>query len=239
MPYRILNTDEVAKYLHLTRADVDKLVKHRQIPFELRGGRPLFRKQDIEAWASQRILELNGHHLATYHEQSSNAARAALDRDAFLPALLEPAFIEAALHAKTKASVLREMVALAGRTGRVFEPRALLAELEAREGLCSTALPGGLALLHTRHHDPYMFESSFIALGRALQPVHFSAPDGQPTDLFFLICCQDDRLHLHTLARLCMMAQKTEVLKQLREAPDAAAIHDCIVRAEQRVVASR
>jgi hypothetical protein len=63
----------------------------------------------------------------------------------------------------------------------------------------------------------------------------FGVPDGQPTRLFFLICCQDDGLHLHVLARLCLMAQKTSLLEQLRQAPDAESMHRSILAAETEV----
>ena len=97
----------------------------------------------------------------------------------------------------------------------------------------------GLALLHSRNPDSYLFETSFLALGRSIQQIPFGAPDGQPTDLFFLIGCPDDRMHLHALARLCLMAQKTTVLADLRQAADAEAMCDCIIAAEQAVLASR
>ena len=156
-----------------------------------------------------------------------------------MPSMIEPAFIEPAMPAKTKASALRCMVEVAERTGRVPNGRELLASLEAREELCSTALPGGLALLHPRRHEPYMFDSSFLVLGRPTQEIHFGAPDGQPTNLFFLLCCQDDRIHLHSLARLCLMALKTDLLAQLHQAPDAATMHQALLEAEDTVLRSR
>jgi nitrogen PTS system EIIA component len=117
--------------------------------------------------------------------------------------------------------------------------RALRDGLEAREELCSTGVPGGLALLHARNPEAYLFESAFLALGRTIQQIPFGAPDGQPTNLFFLIGCPDDRVHLHTLARLCMMAQKTDMLSELRQAVDAVAMCDCLIAAERAVLESR
>jgi PTS system nitrogen regulatory IIA component len=152
-----------------------------------------------------------------------------------MPELIRPAFIDPALPAKTKASVLREMVRLAEKTGRVYDPAALLAGLEAREQLYSTGVPGGLALLHTRNPEAYLFESPFLVLGRTVQQIPFGSPDGRSTDLFFLIASPDDRLHLHTLARLCMMAQKTDLLVNLRSAPDADALYEYLVTSEKTV----
>jgi excisionase family DNA binding protein len=239
MPYRTFGIEEVARYLHLSRADLDRLVKDQDIPFERHGERLVFRKVDIDAWASQRILGLEGRHLAEYHQKSSHGAQQIVPHAAIMPDIVQPEFIEPALTAKTKASVLRQMAALAGKTGRVCDPQALLEGLEAREELCSTGIPGGLALLHSRDPESYLFETAFLVLGRTIQQIPFGSPDGQPTNLFFLIGCPDDRMHLHTLARLCLMAQKTDLLVDLRQAADAAAMCESILAAEQAVLASR
>jgi nitrogen PTS system EIIA component len=239
MPFRIFSVEEVTRYLHLTARDIDRLMKEQAIPFEVRGGRPVFLKREIDAWASQRILGLQDRGLAEYHQQSSHGTRGVFQNEAIMGELIEPAFIEPAMAAKTRASALRALVALAEKTGRLNDRRELLASLEAREALCSTGLPGGLALLHPRHHQPYMFESSFIVLGRPVQEIPFGASDGRPTDLFFLVCCQDDRIHLHTLARLCMMAQRTDLLAQLRAAPDAATMCASVVAAETEVLTTK
>jgi mannitol/fructose-specific phosphotransferase system IIA component (Ntr-type) len=131
------------------------------------------------------------------------------------------------------------MVALAGGTGRVLDPADLLASVEQREELCSTGLPGGLAILHCRNIQPYRFEDSFIVLGRTMQEIHFGAPDGRPTWLFFLICCQDERIHLHTLARICLIVQKTDIVPRLLAAPDAAAMYSDLLEAEQNALAGK
>ena len=239
MPHRLFNIDEVAAYLHLSRADIERLLKDQEIPSEPRGDRVVFRKREIDAWASQRILGLEARPLAEYHQKSSHGTQEILPEAALMPQMLRPEWIVPALASKTKASVLRDLVEVADQTGHVFGRKDLLTSLEAREELCPTALPGGLALPHPRNHDEYLFDSSFIVLGRAIQEIHFGAPDGKPTDLFILICCQDDRLHLHTLARLCMMALKTELLRQLRAATGAPAMYDALVACELEVLATK
>ena len=236
MPYRTFGLDEVARYLHLSRADVEHLVKSQDIPFEKHGNRLLFRKGEIESWASKRILGLEGKPLAEYHRKTSRATQEFLAHQALLPDRLRPQFIDPALPAKTKASVLREMAALAAKTGRVYDQERLLAGLKAREELCSTGVPAGLALLHPRHPEPFLFESPVIVLGRTVQQIPFGAPDGRPTDLFFLIGCPDDRMHLHILARLCVMAQKTELLATLRQAASAEAMYEVMIASELAVL---
>ena len=46
-------------------------------------------------------------------------------------------------------------------------------------------------------------------------------------------------MHLHTLARLCLMAQKTDLLVDLRQATDAESMCSGIIAAEQAVLATR
>jgi excisionase family DNA binding protein len=239
MPFRLLDLEEVANYLHLTPADIEQRVKNREIPFEKRGDRIVFRKSKIDEWASQHILGLPGQRLADYHQKSTRHTRKILPQEAILPEMLKSGAVASAMMSKTKASVLRDLVALAEKTGCLSDPKTLLASLEAREELCSTAVPGGLALPHPRSHEPYLFETSFLVVGRPVQEIHFGAPDGQPTHLFFLICCQDDRLHLHTLARLCLIVQKTKLLDRLREAPDAETMRNSLIAAEQEILADR
>jgi mannitol/fructose-specific phosphotransferase system IIA component (Ntr-type) len=237
MPYQTLNQDAVAEYLHLTPEDVAHRVKYNEIPYKKRGGRVVFSKEEIDLWASQRLLRLPGPRLTEYHRKSTRDTRQIVPRQALLPDRIQAGFIDPALPAKTKSSVLHELVALAEKTGRLNNAQELLASLEAREALCSTGLPGGFALPHPRVPDPYLFESSFIVLGRTVQEIHFGAPDGKPTTLFFLICCQDDRLHLHVLARICLMARNTAVLDQLRQSPDASSMHACLLAAEEQALA--
>jgi len=237
MPYRLFNLDAVADYLHLTTADVEQKVKDNEIPFEKRGDRVVFRKDAVDAWASQKILGFEGQKLAKYHERSTRDSRKFLAHEAILPEMLAAGAIASAMTSKTKSSVLHDLVALADKTGQLNDTKTLQDSLEAREELCTTAVPGGFALPHPRSPEPYLFETSFIVVGRPIQEIYFGAPDNEPTDLFFLICCQDERLHLHTLARICLIALKTNVLTQLRAAPDAQTMREALVAAEGEILA--
>lgn len=237
MPYRTFNLNEAATYLHLACADLETMVQHREIPVETQGNRLVFRKKDIDAWVSRRILGVSHKWLANYHKKTSALARDWSNQTLIVTALTQPEGIEPALTSKTKSSVIRDMVALADRTGKLSDPRDFLQSLVEREKLCSTALSDGIALLHPRNHDQYMVTDSFISIGRVIHPVPFGAPDGKRTNLFFLIGCRDIRQHLHVLARLCMLAKQVDFLHQLRAAPSANAMIAVLHQAEEEVVA--
>lgn len=238
MPHRVFSLEEVAGYLHLGEDDVRALVRDGDIPCEMRGNRPVFRATEIDAWASQRILGMEADRVAAYHARTQPAASVASPPASELAALVQESFIAPALSSRTKASVLRDLAGLASQTGLVHDPKALVESLVERETLCSTGLPGGLAIPHPRHHHPWLFERSFLIVGRTVQAIPFGSPDRKPTDLFFLLCGQDDRLHLRILARLCMLAQKTPLLENLRVAADAEEMLDALLTAEREALAA-
>lgn len=232
MPFRTLSVDEVAVYLHVPRRDVEHWVRAGEIPHEQRGGRPVFQRAEIDGWASQRILALPGRRLVQYHKDSTEGMRGQLETEALMPVLIHEEYIRTILEAKTRRSVVEEIVDLAEQTDRVNDPAELLESVLAREELCPTALPGGLALLHCRSHDAYRFEGSFIVLGRSIQGLPFGAPDGRATRFFFLLCAQEEQLHLHMLARLCLMAQNTTLLDRLHASDNAEDMYLALIESE-------
>lgn len=236
MPHTVFNVGEVAEYLHIAQDDVKELVRSREIPFQQVGERFVFRKREIDAWASQRILGLQKQELTDYHKATTRSSRLAAMEDSVIGQLLAPSMIAPDLTSRTKAGVIRDMVTLAEKTDLVIYPAELLASLQERERMGSTALAGGMAILHPRHHDPYAFDRSFLVLGRTIQPVPFGSPDGDTTDLFFLLCCQDDKLHLHALTRICMLSYHTSVLFDLRQADGAEEMMDLLLKAEAEVL---
>ena len=73
-----------------------------------------------------------------------------------------------------KAAVLRDLAAVAEREEILYDPRDLVRSLEEREALCSTGLTGGVAIVHPRHHDPYIASESFLILARAAHPIWYT-----------------------------------------------------------------
>jgi excisionase family DNA binding protein len=236
MPFRLLTVEQVSERLHLGVREVEHLVRRGEIPFVERGGRPSFVRREVDAWASQRLLGLAAVPAAAHHAASTARRRQSADDERLVRRLFRPEWIEPRLAARTRPAALRAMVALAASTDLLYDDAALLHGLEERERLCPTAVESGVAFLHTRYHDPNLCGDSFVVLGRAVQPIFAGAADGRATDLFFLLCCRDDALHLHALARLCAMAHATALLDGLREAASAAEMLDVLARSEEAVL---
>ena len=91
MPYKTFSIDEVARYLHLTVAAVEELVKRREIPCVRQGSRLVFTRSEIDAWASRRILGMTANGVETYHKEATAKVHDLSPGHAIVPELLSPA----------------------------------------------------------------------------------------------------------------------------------------------------
>jgi PTS system nitrogen regulatory IIA component len=216
-----LTVKEAAAYLGMPEQELVSKARRGDLPVESRGDRWVFNKEDIDHWTEQRIGTTRG-------DQLRNIERTVGRRHGNEPftvqSLLRPDSIVLDLDARTRASVLRGLVACADRTGLVYDTQALLELVEQREEMIPTAIEGGVAIPHPRRPDPYLVEESLIVFARTARGVPFGAPDGALTDLFFLIVSREDRFHLTVLARLTRMLSVASFRDELRlvEEPDDA-----------------
>ncbi len=229
-----LSLTQVAEYLRVEPIQVSRLVRQGEMPFSGTTDKPLFDREEIDAWASRRILGMNDKRLTSYHVESERPVKGGPEAFSVCD-MISVDRIVLDLPSKTKASVLVDVTKIAEDAGLLYDPHDLLESLKAREELCSTGLGNGVAIVHPRHHDPYLATESFLLLARAAHPVHFGAPDGKPTDLFFVLVCQDDRHHLQSLTHLCLMFTKTSVLTELRAAESADEMLAALRSAEQTI----
>ena len=231
MSHEVFNLKQAAEHVHLDANELRHVAQRGEIEATERGGDWYFEHRALDEWAQRNILASNARELAAQHRSMADERRRLDKTDWGVADLFGAETIDLAVQAKAKAGILRDMTDLAERGGKVYDVEGLFKELAAREAAASTAIGEGVALLHPRFHDPYMFEESFIAYGRSDRPVFFGAPDGDGTRHFFLICSTDHRAHLHILARLAVLAHGTDLVARLDAAEDAAgvlaAIREC------------
>ena len=142
------------------------------------------------------------------------------------------------LPAATRASVLRELVKLAEQSWHVYDPAAILAAIQQREELSSTALPNGVAIPHLHRPMPAALGESVIAYGRTLSGIPFGAERGGLTDIFFLVLSRDNATHMRVLARLARLLLRPEFVEGLRGAETPAETWQLIESGERELPAS-
>jgi mannitol/fructose-specific phosphotransferase system IIA component (Ntr-type) len=227
----MLNLKQAAEHVHMNANELRHFAQRGEVEAFERGSDWLFDHRTLDEWAQRNLLSAGDRELKRQHRVMMDEYRRERRTGWGVSGLLRKDAIELALTAKAKAGILRDMTELAGRTGLAYDTDALYKELVAREEAASTAIGEGVALLHPRFHDPYLFEDTFIAYGRSERAVFFGAPDGEGTRHFFLVCASDHDTHLHILARLAMLAHGTDLLERLLGVEDAegmiAALADC------------
>lgn len=236
MNREILDLQEAAACVHLDVNELKHAAQRGEFEAFEHGGEWRISRRSLDEWAQRTLLAAGRRALQTQHKAMLEAHRRS-DRPIWSVAgLIGPETVDVAVRAKAKAGILRDMTDLAARSGKVYDPDWLFRALQEREDAASTAIGGGIALLHPRFRDPYVFEESFVAYGRCDRPVFFGAADGEATRHFFLICAVDADSHLKILARLAVLAHGTDLTARLDEATDAASVIAAVQACEAEFV---
>jgi len=224
-----LNIDDLADYLHLHAGQVARLAERGKLPARKVAGQWKFSRADVHQWLERQIGLSTGDELM---EMEGRLARNAAEPHFRIADMLPLEAIAIPLSARTRGSVITSMTALAAKTGWLWDAEKMAEAVRAREDMLPTALENGVALLHSRRPMPHILGLAFVALGRTSSGIAFGAPQGNLTDLFFLICSLEDRGHLRVLARLSRLLSDPGLLTALREAPDAQITQAVFVSAE-------
>ena len=235
MPREDFDLDSLARYLHLTPAQVQKLAERGNVPGRKISGQWKFSRAAIHHWLEERIGAADDAGLQDVENVLSRAAGVQADGTTRIVDMLPIEGIAVPLSARTRSSVIQAMVDLAAQTGLVWDPEKLATAVRERENLHPTALANGVALLHPRRPLPQILAQPLLALGRTQQGIPFGASGGQLTDIFFMICSVDDAGHLRTLARLSRLIAAPSFLPAIRDAADARQVLELIEKYEDEI----
>ncbi|MBI9017156.1 MAG: PTS sugar transporter subunit IIA [Phycisphaerae bacterium] len=236
MPYSYMDMQALSRFLGMDIRKARKAAQRGDIPCQKVGGQLRFNRAEVTEWLQQQMGSMQKSNLQDL-DKGIAADRETDATDMLISPLLRNEAICVDLHARTKKSVLSQLTKLAESTGLLWDSEGLNESLIQREELCSTAMPGGIAIPHPRKHDQYMQEDTILVIARTGNGIGFGSPDGGMTDLFFMLCSPDDRHHLHILARLCQMLYENDFVNQLRYAVDADEICNLMITREQEILA--
>lgn len=124
--------------------------------------------------------------------------------------------IRAPLSSTTKYDVMRELVEVLAKAGKIPDTPAVLDALMQREAKGSTGLEMGIAVPHCKTEA---VDSLVLAIGIAPGGVEFEALDGQPSKIFFLLLAPPDQSgpHIEALSEIARLTQSTSFLNALAE----------------------
>ncbi len=230
MSEEMMGIPELAIYLQRDAREVLKMASRGYIPGQKVSGEWRFHPVEINYWIENQMPDYTEKELAAL-EVGGNVTQ-----DPNLPLIsqiLTEATVAVPLKGSTKSSILKELVDLAEQSWHVYDPEALLNSVRQREDMESTALPGGVALPHPHRPLAKALGDDVIAFGRTLSAVPFGGKGSGLTDLFFLICCRDHRLHLRVMARLSRLFLQPNFLEDLRNQTTPAEVCAFLLNSEQ------
>jgi len=228
MPFRNMSLDELARHIGMDAREVRRLADKGTLPGQRVAGEWRFNRAALVEWLQRELPSFAERDLWNLEKAMGEG-----EVDPGFTAMLPPEGVEINLPARSRSSVLRELVVVAQRTGLVYDADGIIEALREREELCSTGLPGGIALPHPRRPLPYATAEPIVCVGRVPAGIPFGAPDGRMTDVFILICCHDEKLHLRTLARIALMCREG-LAEIIRDADDNAAALEGALELERR-----
>jgi PTS system nitrogen regulatory IIA component len=229
----MMDMEQLAAYLRRDVREVGKLASRGHLPGHKVAGQWRFARAEINHWLETQLPGYTDRQLAELELSTGPQAEA----EPLLAGLLSEACVAVPLAATTRASVLQELVNLAEQSWQVYDPEAVLEAVKQREEMASTALPNGVAIPHPRRPLPNALGESVVAFARTVSSIPFGAPHGSLTDVFFLVCCRDDRTHLRVLARLTRLLTRPGFLDGLRATETPAEAYRLIARAEEQLAA--
>ncbi len=147
--------------------------------------------------------------------------------------LLSEAQIVLNLDATNRWEAIDELVTNLVQTGHIKpEDRdAIVGAVRKREFLMSTGIGFGIGIPHATTELVY---EPVAALGRSKKKIDFDSLDGKPVSLviLFLVPQGQFQRHLHTMAGISKLLQKSDLREALESAPNAASILQ-VIRSNQ------
>ena len=228
----LLTVQQLADYLQLSKRTIYRLVDRDQIPAVRVGGQWRFPKSAVDYWLDMRIGSLGPVDLDAMDAESSGPPIAITD-------CLSPANALIEISSGTIGDVVRDIVA-AVQFPEPVERDLVAQRLLEREELCSTANPGGVAVLHTaRWMTRVLSAHDLVAVVRSAAPLDFGALDGSRTDLFMLVLARNERHHLVLLTKMTRLCQEARFLDAVRAAGSPEDVTGAVARFERTLFAGR
>lgn len=146
-----------------------------------------------------------------------------------LRSFLDKKAISPKLTAKTKEEVLKELVSLLEKTGKVTNKEEFLRVIKEREKLGSTGIGYNIAIPHARSEA---IKSLVGAFGISKEGIDFDALDKEPVYLFFMLGAPQDASgeYLKALATISRFLRRKKARQDLMKAETVEDIEKIIER---------
>ncbi|MDO5566801.1 MAG: PTS sugar transporter subunit IIA [Planctomycetia bacterium] len=227
---------ELARLLHKTEKEVLRDMEKGLLEGRKTRDQWIFSLKNVVNYITNNIIDVHVADKELRDLIARTAEHARQEQAFFLKDLLSYDLAQVPLIARSSEAVIRDMTQNAANSGRLWDLDRMRDAIREREQLCSTAMPNGVAILHSRYRMPGNISESFVALAVLPAPIAFGGGFNRLTDIFFFVCCSDDSIHLRALAKLARIMGRPGFLDALRETTSGAEAVDLIARTESELI---
>jgi len=145
--------------------------------------------------------------------------------------LLDARSITIGTKAKKKQDLIREMVGMLSRAGRLTSPKKALSDVIEREKEKGTGLEQGVAVPHCRSEGTAKLAAAFTLVRGGID---FGALDGKPSRFVFLLISPKNATttHVQALATMARLLKQRSIQDSLLEADTPDAVEKILLEAE-------
>ena len=131
--------------------------------------------------------------------------------------LIEEDIIKIPLEAKTKPDVIKELVDVLKKAGKIEDAESVFRAVMLRENMGSTGLEKGIAVPHAKTNK---VNNLVLAIGVSPEGVDFDSLDGEPSKLFFLLIATPQQAgpHIEALSEIARLTRSSNFCKLLLNA---------------------
>ena len=150
--------------------------------------------------------------------------------------LLKPEGIKLGGSATSKMDAINQMVDLMYKEGNISDKEKYKAAVIAREKESTTGIGDGIAIPHAKTDA---VKAPGLAAMTLPEGVDYEAPDGEPSNIIFLIAAPNtkENVHLEVLSRLSMLLMDDDFTDSLRGAKSVDEFLSIIDKAEGETLA--
>lgn len=208
-----LTIKEVAQCLALPADTVQRWIRQGRIPLNSTDSTCTFKQSILEKWAAEHDL------CFTPDTKGRVAGQVQATGPENLVTAMQRSGIFYNIPGTDPESVLQEAVnRIPGLTPGM--ETTLYSRLLEREALSSTGIGQGIAIPHPRSPLAGQFVQSQIAVCFLENPVDYTAIDGKPVSILFILLSPSTKTHLHLLSRIAYCLRDTSFVNFLKTTPD-------------------
>ncbi len=220
----IMTLAELANYLKVAEKTVVRMAREGKIPGTKVASQWRFMRSLVDEWLEKRMQPVTRTNL--FHLLKTAPEVVPLSR------LVSPDLMMFNIKPGPVPKVLEQLIKPLEKKGLVEDRKQYLNMLIKREELHSTAIAPHVAIPHARTPAGTTLKQSALVVGICPEGTEFGSEDETDTNIFILICSEDEVVHLRLLAKISRLLGKKRSIDRMKKCTNSEQVIGLLAEAE-------